>query len=150
MIAEADINDLSEEADRYRTGSRKEYRQRSLTESFVSAPDAFDLPGRRIWLLSTAELESQFVSLVAQWKQATKLSALPSQQIMHKAYQRIIGMGPPVLPLILEEMDREPDHWFWALTALTGIDLASDDPNVSFDELTRRWLDWGRAREYVS
>jgi hypothetical protein len=27
-------------------------------------------------------------------------------------YQQIIGMGPPAVPLILEELRREPDQWF--------------------------------------
>ena len=28
-------------------------------------------------------------------------------------------MGEPVVPLILDELRREPDHWFWALEAIT-------------------------------
>ena len=36
-----------------------------------------------------------------------------------RPYQRIIGMGLPVVPLILEELEREPDQWFWALEAIT-------------------------------
>lgn len=30
-------------------------------------------------------------------------------------YQMIIGMGPQVVPLILSELENEPDHWFRAL-----------------------------------
>ena len=37
---------------------------------------------------------------------------------MLKPYQRIVGMGLSV-PLILEELRREPDQWFWALEAIT-------------------------------
>ena len=31
----------------------------------------------------------------------------------------IIGMGPAVVPLILSELEKEPDRWFWALEAIT-------------------------------
>ncbi len=38
---------------------------------------------------------------------------------MLKPYQRIVGMGLSTVPLILEELRREPDQWFWALEAIT-------------------------------
>lgn len=44
------------------------------------------------------------------------------EMAMHPAYQRIIGLGPEVAPLLLRELERQPDHWFWALKALTGAD----------------------------
>jgi hypothetical protein len=28
-------------------------------------------------------------------------------------------MGTAALPLILDELRREPDHWFWALESIT-------------------------------
>jgi len=31
----------------------------------------------------------------------------------------MIGLGWPVVPLILEELNREPNQWFWALEAIT-------------------------------
>ncbi len=35
-------------------------------------------------------------------------------------HQQLIGMGPVVVPLILEELRREPEFWFWALEAITN------------------------------
>ena len=43
-----------------------------------------------------------------------------AQMAMLQPYQRIIGLGMPVVPLILEELNREPNQWFWALEAITG------------------------------
>ncbi len=57
-------------------------------------------------------------------------------------------MGQPVLPLILQELERRPDHWFWALHAITGEDPARSTDDV--DAATDAWLNWGRARGYVS
>lgn len=40
--------------------------------------------------------------------------------MMHPAYQQIIGMGPAVVPLLLNDLVRTRSHWFWALRAITG------------------------------
>ena len=41
--------------------------------------------------------------------------------IEHPDYQRIIQMGEQAVPLILEELEREADHWYPALRQLTGV-----------------------------
>jgi hypothetical protein len=62
---------------------------------------------------------------------------------MLKPYQRIIGMGWPVVPLILEELRREPDQWFWALEAITEENPvgAADAGNVR--RMAQAWIAWG-------
>ncbi|WP_333155627.1 hypothetical protein [Microcoleus sp. SVA1_A1] len=35
-------------------------------------------------------------------------------------YQRIIGMGQPVVPLIFRDLEQKSDYWFWALRAITS------------------------------
>jgi len=42
---------------------------------------------------------------------------------MCDAYQKIIGLGPDAVPLIIAQMQSEadePDQWFWALQVLTA------------------------------
>ena len=36
-------------------------------------------------------------------------------------------MGPTAIPIILQELDREVDHWFPALHVLTGVDPIPED-----------------------
>lgn len=67
---------------------------------------------------------------------------------MHSAYQQIIGLGPAVVPLLLAELDREPDHWFWALKAITGADPLPPDGRGRVGEMTQAWLRWGREQGY--
>jgi hypothetical protein len=67
--------------------------------------------------------------------------------VLHPAYQRIIGLGYPVVPLILRELQERPSHWFAALSAITGEDPA--DPNADFNGRVRAWLAWGRDRGYL-
>jgi hypothetical protein len=68
---------------------------------------------------------------------------------MHPAYQRIIGMGPRVVPLILRELRRKPDHWFWALTAITGQDPIRPEDAGDILRMTQAWLDFGERQGYL-
>jgi len=85
-----------------------------------------------------------FRELVKQWKEETICLSSTEEMALHPAYQRIIGMGPAVLPWILEELQTEPDYWFWALKAITGQDPVRPAERGQMVQMTRRWLDWGR------
>jgi hypothetical protein len=62
----------------------------------------------------------RFHALAERWKRETRFLSNVAKKCMHPAYQGIIGLGVPALPLILEELRREPTDWFWALTAISG------------------------------
>jgi hypothetical protein len=69
---------------------------------------------------------------------------------MDPAYQQIIGMGPAVLPLLLDELAREPDHWFWALWAITGSDPVPSESRGKVGEMAQAWLKWGQEHGYLA
>lgn len=69
--------------------------------------------------------------------------------LAHPSYLRIIGLarlssGNEIERLLLEELESEPDHWFQALTAITGEDPVP--PNYDFDASVNAWLEWGRTK----
>ncbi len=97
-----------------------------------------------------AELEREFRTLVAEWKPAVEIESSATRMAMHPAYQRIIGMGPKVVPLLLSELDREPDHWFWALRAVTGEDPIPSGLRGNLRKMREAWLAWGKAKGYRS
>lgn len=100
-------------------------------------------PGTR----SRVELEVRFENLADEWEAATAFESVVTRQAIHPAYQRIIGMGEDVVPLILRRLRREPLQWFWALTAITGQDPA--EGTATADAAAEAWLDWGRAQGLV-
>src|SRR5438132_14031200 len=57
------------------------------------------------------ELEKAFEELANQWRADTAFLSSVSKMATHPAYQQIIEMGPAVVPLILRELERGPDHW---------------------------------------
>ena len=83
-----------------------------------------------------------FRDLAETWRRETAFLSFMQQRAMHPAYQRIIGMGWVVVPLLLTELARRPDHWLWALRSITGDEPAGDAP--SFEAAVEAWLRWGR------
>jgi hypothetical protein len=87
-----------------------------------------------------------FNRLAAEWKSQTELLASPSRIAELHAYQAIIALGPAAVPLILDELQHEPDHWFVALRRITGEDPVPKDARGDIDRMAQAWLDWGRRR----
>jgi len=97
---------------------------------------------------SGADIESLFLTLARRWKEERGPSSSTTEIAMCPAYQRIIGLGPRVVPLILRELEREPDHWFWALKALTGEDPVPSTSRGKVREMARLWIEWGQQEGY--
>jgi hypothetical protein len=99
-------------------------------------------------LVETSSLEQTFTQLAAQWRRETGMLSVMSKIIIHPAYQRIIGMGQPVIPLILKDLEQEPDHWFWALQSITGENPVPNDQSGNLAQMAQAWIEWGKARGY--
>ena len=91
--------------------------------------------------------ESEFATMAAKWKRETKHLSAVRQKSMHPIYQRLIGFGPSVVPLILKDLQRECGHWFWALQALTGTNPVA--PGSTIQEARESWLAWGKKQNYI-
>lgn len=98
---------------------------------------------------SRPELERVFHELADAWRDDTRFLSSVPDRIMHPAYQRIIGLGPAVVPLLLEDLERQPTHWFWALKAITGADPVPGEDAGAIRKMADAWLEWGRRRGYV-
>jgi hypothetical protein len=67
---------------------------------------------------------------------------------MLPAYQMIVGMGPAVIPLLLRELERQVDYWFWALQAITEEDPVPVESRGNWRAMAQAWLAWGKKRGY--
>ena len=92
---------------------------------------------------------SQFQTLAAQWKAGTALVSSTKAMVAHPAYQAIIALGPPVVPLLLRDLEREPVHWFEALKAITGEDPVPPEAWGKVPAMAAAWLAWGRQRGLI-
>ncbi len=97
----------------------------------------------------SVDLEQEFSRLIQQWRAETAFSSSLTEMAGHPAYQRVIGMGRLALPMIFRELASEPDHWFWALKAITGCDPVPPSHRGNIESMAADWLAWGQSRGYV-
>ncbi len=95
------------------------------------------------------ELERHFNDLAEKWKSETMHHSVMSNIVLHRSYQEIIGLGRDALPLILKKLSIEPNHWFWALRAISGEDPVATGDIGKFDAMRNAWLKWGRNRNLI-
>lgn len=91
-------------------------------------------------------IRDRFERLALAWEQEAKLMASPVEMAMLPAYQEIVGMGPAAVPLILKRLESNPDHWFWALRAITGTNPVRPEDAGTVDAMARAWIEWGREQ----
>jgi hypothetical protein len=46
-----------------------------------------------------------------------------------------------------ELMRGEPDHWFWALAAITRKNLIPPESRGKIKEMAEAWIRWGNSRD---
>lgn len=100
--------------------------------------------GRRTFERSDLDVEVRFANLRDQWTRETATVSSARKIVMHAAYQQIIGLGPQAVPLIIDELRREPGHWFWALTCIVGEDHGAGATDLA--TAAGLWIDWYENR----
>jgi hypothetical protein len=99
---------------------------------------------------SRYDVRERFRQLAAQWKEKSRHLSNTQQMAMLKPYQHIIGMGEQVVPLILEDLQREPDLWFWALEAITHENPVPPEAAGKVAKMSEAWIEWGKQQGYIS
>jgi hypothetical protein len=84
-----------------------------------------------------------FGQLAREWKEQSRFLSNSGQMAMLPSYQKIIGMGSSAVPLILAELRREPDHWFWALESITEENPVPREMRGKVLKMAKAWIDWG-------
>jgi hypothetical protein len=121
----------------YMMGSRSKVRR--------SAPPLMQLVSAKT---ARSSMARHFDELADTWERETRAESFAHRRSIHPAYQRIIGLGPQAIPLILERMrQRRSGHWFWALHALTGEDPATGLTKPR--EAREAWLRWGVEHGHI-
>jgi len=100
-------------------------------------------------LADQPNLKNQFHALAREWKEACAFLSSTSAMVAHPAYQAIIELGQPVVPRLLEDLAKEPVHWFEALKAITGEDPVAPKDWGNIPAMASAWLAWGRSRKLL-
>jgi hypothetical protein len=95
------------------------------------------------------DLEETFRALADQWRKETGMLSSMSNKLRHPAYQKIIALGMPAVPLILRELRDRPGYWFEALKAITGQSPVPPDETMDPRRARERWLKWGKEERHL-
>ena len=88
--------------------------------------------------------EAKFEALAEEWEEST--AALSRLDVNHTAYHQVIGMGPPVVPMLLDRLRGGDTDWIYALKCITGHEAETPDMVGDHDRVIAAWLDWGATR----
>lgn len=94
----------------------------------------------------------KFQRLVKQWRVERGARSSITEAVLCPAYQSVIGMGPTVVPFILAQLESEgddPDHWFWALKAITGADPVNDHDRGNLRLMALAWRQLGQLQGHA-
>ncbi len=117
---------------------------------FPVVPVAITPPPRsHVTAQEQKEMRSQFRRLAKQWRDETIFLSSLDDIVMHPAYQKIISMGASAVPLILKELQKQTNHWFWALREITGEDPVSPQDAGKIKKIAALWIGWGKQKGLI-
>lgn len=93
-------------------------------------------------------IEERFRRLASVWRAETAYVSSSSELVGHPAFREIVGMGAPVIPLLLRELENRTGHWHRALREITGADPVSPADRGNVDRAAEAWLRWGKEKGY--
>lgn len=93
--------------------------------------------------------EQIFLSHYRKWINEVRYESSTTRIVMNHNYQQIIGLGPEVVPLIIQQLKEKPNYWFWALETITGENPVSPIQRGNIREMRNAWLEWGRRKDYI-
>ena len=76
------------------------------------------------------------------WERETVFLSNSTKVAEHPAYQEIIKMGQPAVPL---RMKSSGGHWLEALHQITGAAPVDPKDRGDIAAMQKAWLDWGKS-----
>lgn len=99
------------------------------------------------------ETEQIFNELSSKWRRETRaLSMMIHKTILNSTYRKIIDMGEPIVPYILKDLIRKPDHWFIALEEIykeKSINPVARKDMGDIQRMAEAWIDWGKVNKII-
>jgi len=91
------------------------------------------------------DVEEQFKVLADEWEQHRQeiwYSSNINDYLKHPAYQEIVHLGKPAIPLIMERYKTDSLPWGFVLQEITGIPVIKDPKSFNPARVKEEWLKW--------
>jgi predicted DNA-binding antitoxin AbrB/MazE fold protein len=93
-------------------------------------------------------VKERFRQLASAWEQAVAYQSSTTIRNSHPAYREIIALGSEVVPLLLQDLERNHTHWFCALREITGANPIPEAAAGNIPKMVEAWLRWARENGY--
>ena len=93
-------------------------------------------------------VEERFRRLEATWMAEVGHHSSTTRLVNHPAFQEIIHMGQAVVPFMLQDLEKRPRLWVWALPDITGADPVPAEDRGNVARMSEAWLRWGKEHGY--
>ncbi|MBX3438080.1 MAG: hypothetical protein KF861_11360 [Planctomycetaceae bacterium] len=92
------------------------------------------------------DVKKRFTELVEAWDrhcQASMFSSNINDYLNHDAFQELVALGAPIIPLVIERYRRDDDpRWGFLLEEITHAGLSDNRRSFQPQEMKKRWLEW--------
>jgi hypothetical protein len=103
----------------------------------------------RIRVTDDPETLERVTRLAESWMKDRPRGVDVEQMMDTPAYREIIDIGYRAIRPLLLMLLKNPDHWFYALHAITGENPVSPGSEGHLVEMAGAWIKWGKARGYI-
>ena len=93
-------------------------------------------------------ITEEFQRLAGEWHNAVDYHSSTTVRNSYPAYQKIIALGPDVVPLLLRDMEENHTHWFYALRTITGANPIPPSSSGNISQMVEAWLRWAKDNGY--
>jgi len=90
-------------------------------------------------LMEHVYLTEKFNSLVSAWKKNTMIESSISRIIEDNNFQEILALEEKAIPLIINEIEKEPSILVWALNMITNSTLESKK-RLTVEDACSKWV----------
>jgi hypothetical protein len=115
-----------------------EWRKKSKPAKFAVIHTSFSLGA-----------EASFRIRAKRWRHDTDGLSAIEDVITHPDYLKIIGMGKPAIPLILNELRVNGGRWYIALESISEQNPVACEYVGYVKRMKEAWLEWGRTNHYL-
>lgn len=115
----------------------------------AGVPDMRTAPPSKAVVATRFSVETAVQSSFKEWMDAVAVTSDASKMVSHPAYKRIVALGEPAIPAILQSLRKEPSLLAWALFDIAGVNPVPPADYGKIDKITKAWLKWGRKNQYI-
>lgn len=102
------------------------------------------------YLFVREQIKIEFDKLSEEAENIVGFYSHPELITCHPVYKKIIDIGEPAIPFILEKLKSENGYmWTYFLKTLTSENPVDESHKLDMDIIRKDWKNWGKENGYI-